>query len=83
VGLLGLRRAPRSGHGELQAPGPVPPAPAADRRRTAYPDPTEFSATQLLLRQYACPGCATLLAQEFCLADDEPWHDFRIDLDAA
>ena len=47
-----------------------------------YPDPTEFSATQLLLRQYACPGCATLLAQEFCLADDEPWHDFRIELDA-
>jgi N-methylhydantoinase B len=44
-----------------------------------YPDPTQFSQTQLLLRQYACPGCATLLAQEFCLADDEPWHDFQID----
>jgi N-methylhydantoinase B len=43
-----------------------------------YPDPTEFSETQLLLRQYACPGCATLLAQEFCLAGDEPWHDFGL-----
>jgi len=48
-----------------------------------YPDPTEFSPTQLLLRRYACPACATLLAHEFCLADDEPWHDFRIELDAS
>jgi N-methylhydantoinase B len=47
-----------------------------------YPDPTEFSETQLLLRQYACPGCATLLAQEFCLADDEPWDDIRIEVQA-
>jgi N-methylhydantoinase B len=47
-----------------------------------YPDPTEFSETQLLLRQYACPGCATLLAQEFCLADDEPWQDFQIEAKA-
>ena len=47
-----------------------------------YPDPTEFSETQLLLRQYACPGCAAMLAQEFCLAEDEPWHDFRIDAEA-
>ena len=31
-----------------------------------YPDPTEFSETKILLRQYACPGCAALLAQEFC-----------------
>jgi N-methylhydantoinase B len=46
----------------------------------AYPDPTEFSSTQLLLREYFCPGCATLLAHEFCLAGDEPWHDFRIEL---
>jgi N-methylhydantoinase B len=44
-----------------------------------YPDPTQFSETQLLLRQYACPGCATLLAQEFCLADDAPWHDYQLD----
>ena len=44
-----------------------------------YPDPTEFSQTQLLLRRYACPACATLLAHEFCLAEDEPWHDFRIE----
>ena len=47
-----------------------------------YPPPTEFSETDLLLRQYACPGCATLLAQELCLAEDEPWHDFRIDTGA-
>jgi len=48
-----------------------------------YPDPTEFSETQLLLRQYACPGCATLLAQEFCLAGDEPWQDFQIEMETA
>jgi N-methylhydantoinase B len=47
-----------------------------------YPDPTQFSATELLLRQYACPGCATLLAQEFCLAGDEPWDDVRIEVPA-
>ena len=48
-----------------------------------YPDPTEFSETQLLLRQYACPGCAAMLAQEFCLAEDEPWHDFVLTLGRA
>jgi acetone carboxylase gamma subunit len=32
------------------------------------------------LRQYCCPACATLLAQEFCKYGDAPWHDFRIDL---
>ena len=45
-----------------------------------YPDPTEFSPTELLLRRYACPACVTLLAHEFCLAADEPWHDFKIEL---
>ena len=47
-----------------------------------YPDPTEFSETELLLRRYACPSCATLLAHEFCLADDAPWDDIHVDLDA-
>jgi N-methylhydantoinase B len=54
------------------------PPPSVDAHM--YPDPTEFSKTQLLVRRYACPACATLLAHEFCLADDEPWHDFRIEL---
>lgn len=54
------------------------PPPSVDAHM--YPDPTEFSQTQLLLRRYACPACATLLAHEFCLAGDEPWHDFRIEL---
>jgi N-methylhydantoinase B len=53
------------------------PPQAVDER--LYPDPTEFSETQLLLRQYACPSCAALLAQEFCLAGDPPWHDYQID----
>jgi len=65
---------------KLRAPYRQRPPQEVDAR--LYPDPTQFSETRLLLRQYACPGCATLLAQEFCLADDEPWHDVRIEVPA-
>lgn len=44
-----------------------------------YPDPGEFGDAEIVLRQYCCPGCAALLAQEFCRRGDEPWHDFRLD----
>jgi N-methylhydantoinase B len=57
--------------------------PPQDVDARLYPDPTQFSETPLLLRQYACPGCATLLAQEFCLAEDEPWPDFVLALGSA
>lgn len=43
-----------------------------------YPDPTEFGDRQIVLAQFACPGCAALLAQEFCRRGDEPWHDFAL-----
>jgi N-methylhydantoinase B len=43
-----------------------------------YPDPAQFGDADIILRQYFCPGCAALLAQEFCRRGDEPWHDFRI-----
>jgi N-methylhydantoinase B len=46
-----------------------------------YPDPAEFGDAEIVLRQYYCPACAALLAQEFCRRGDEPWHDFRIDHD--
>jgi N-methylhydantoinase B len=51
--------------------------PAVDRH--LYPDPAEFGDEEIVLRQYCCPGCASLLAQEFCRRGDEPWHDFRLD----
>jgi N-methylhydantoinase B len=44
-----------------------------------YPDPAEFGDEAIVLCQYCCPGCASLLAQEFCRRGDEPWHDFRLD----
>jgi N-methylhydantoinase B len=44
-----------------------------------YPDPAEFGDAEIVLRQYCCPGCAALLAQEFCRRGDEPWHDVRLD----
>jgi N-methylhydantoinase B len=44
-----------------------------------YPDPGQFSDGSLVVRQYACPGCATLLAQEFCRTDDRPWNDVRLE----
>jgi N-methylhydantoinase B len=46
-----------------------------------YPDPAEFGDAEIVLRQYVCPGCATLLAQEFCRRGDDPWHDFRLELE--
>ena len=46
-----------------------------------YPDPAEFGDAEIVLRQYVCPGCATLLAQEFCRRGDDPWRDFRLELD--
>ncbi len=44
-----------------------------------YPDPARFGDADIVLRQYCCPGCAALLAQELCRRGDEPWHDFRLD----
>jgi len=44
-----------------------------------YPDPAEFGDAEIVLRQYYCPGCAALLAQEFSSHGDEPWHDFQLD----
>ncbi len=44
-----------------------------------YPDPAEFGDAEIVLRQYCCPGCAALLAQEFCKRGDEPWHDVQLD----
>jgi N-methylhydantoinase B len=46
-----------------------------------YADPAEHGDADIILRQYVCPGCAALLAQEFCRRGDEPWHDFRLDPD--
>ncbi len=47
-----------------------------------YPDPAEFGDAEIVLRQYCCPGCAALLAQEFCRTGDEPWPDARLDPEA-
>jgi N-methylhydantoinase B len=44
-----------------------------------YADPAEFGDAEIVLRQYCCPACAALLAQEFSRRGDEPWHDFRLD----
>jgi N-methylhydantoinase B len=44
-----------------------------------YPDPAEFGDEEIVLAQHCCPGCAALLAQEFCRRGDEPWHDVRLD----
>jgi N-methylhydantoinase B len=54
--------------------------PAVDEH--LYPDPREFGDGDVVVRQYYCPGCASLLAQEFCRRGDEPWHDYRIDATA-
>jgi N-methylhydantoinase B len=45
-----------------------------------YPDPAEFGDPGIVLRQYCCPACASLLAQEFCLRGAEQWHDLRLDV---
>ncbi|MEU1980843.1 hydantoinase B/oxoprolinase family protein [Nocardia sp. NPDC019395] len=53
-------------------------APGHEVDAAMYPDPARFGDPDLLLRQYVCPDCATLLAQEFCHHDDEPYWDYRI-----
>jgi N-methylhydantoinase B len=43
-----------------------------------YPDPAQFGDGTIVLRRYFCPSCATMLAQDFCRADDPPLHDYSI-----
>ncbi len=43
-----------------------------------YPDPSQFGDGSVVLRRYFCPGCATLLAQEFARRTDDPLCDFSI-----
>jgi N-methylhydantoinase B len=45
-----------------------------------YPDPHTTGDPEIVLRQYVCPGCATLLAQEFCHSTDDPYPDFSLSL---
>jgi N-methylhydantoinase B len=45
-----------------------------------FPNPKQFSDAPMVARQYLCPSCATLLGTEFCLTDDEPFHDVQIDI---
>jgi N-methylhydantoinase B len=40
-----------------------------------YCDPAIFGDPAIMLRQYLCPSCATLLSQEFCHAEDAPYPD--------
>jgi N-methylhydantoinase B len=44
-----------------------------------YGDPAEFGDPSVVLRQYLCPGCGRLLAQDFCLPDDAPHQDCTLD----
>jgi N-methylhydantoinase B len=39
--------------------------------------PTDIGA-ELILRQFVCPGCATILDSQLCLPDDEPYDDVRL-----
>jgi len=43
-----------------------------------YPDPAEFGDSEIVIRRFFCPSCASLVAQEFCRADAEPLFDFAI-----
>jgi N-methylhydantoinase B len=43
-----------------------------------YADPAEDADPTIVLRQYFCPGCATLLSQEMCPADAEALFDFQL-----
>jgi len=41
-----------------------------------YPDPSDFSDVDFVMRQFLCPNCGTLLSVECCRGDDEP--SFRV-----
>jgi N-methylhydantoinase B len=43
-----------------------------------YPDPKDFTDADLVLREWFCPGCGTLLDLDVCLAADEPLWDFEL-----
>jgi len=51
----------------------------ADLDPAIYPEPRLFCDDELELRQSICPGCATVLAQDFCLASDPVGCDVRLD----
>jgi N-methylhydantoinase B len=41
-----------------------------------YPDPSDFSDVDFVMRQFLCPNCGTLLSVECCRGDDEPSFEF-------
>lgn len=45
-----------------------------------FPSPKQFSDAPMVARQYLCASCGTLLGSEFCLNEDKPFHDVRIDM---
>jgi len=47
---------------------------------TQNKDPARYIDTEVALRQYACPGCGTLLDLEVAIATDPPLRDIRIDI---
>jgi N-methylhydantoinase B len=71
---------PASGNFKIAARYQEFSPPAVDEH--LYADPREFGDGDVVVRQYYCPGCAALLAQEFCRRGDQPWHDYRIDATA-
>lgn len=46
--------------------------------RDRYPDPRPHLDRDLVLREWYCPGCASLLAIDMCLSDDPPWVDVSL-----
>lgn len=64
--------------GNFKSLAAVLEAPGNEVDVARYPDPARFGDPDLVLRQYLCPSCATLLSQEFCHRDDEPYWDFQI-----
>jgi N-methylhydantoinase B len=43
-----------------------------------YPNPEDFCDVKIVMRQFLCPACATVLGTECCRADDVFAHDVRL-----
>lgn len=43
-----------------------------------YPDPTDFSDQEVVIRQFVCPGCGDLFASELSLPQDPPLWDLQL-----
>jgi acetone carboxylase gamma subunit len=57
--------------------------PSRDAGPGVHADPKTFTAREIVLRQFFCPGCSTVLATEIVPGDEPSFRHWRLDATAS